>query len=226
MSTLSNNACNNYSVSIYMELHRLVVSGGLDSRTRTTESELAARLGTSRTPIREALQRLQGDDLIVAEGRGVKVKTMPIDELEDLFTARAGLEGWAVFQAATRVQEGAVPPVHLAELDALADQADFHTRAGDIERAAFANRTFHERAAGLSENRTVGLTLTQWWDRTIVSTRHTIRTPQRADQVDHEHHLILDALRKGDAIAARDAAQAHVLATRDALITFNGGNPS
>ncbi|MEB0001087.1 MULTISPECIES: GntR family transcriptional regulator [unclassified Cryobacterium] len=211
-------------MSIYTELHRMVVSGDLDSRKRTTESELATRLGTSRTPVREALQRLEGDGLVLAEGRGVRVRTMPIDELVDLFTARAGLEGWAVFQAATRVQAGAVPPAHLAELDALADLTDACTRAGDLERAAEANRTFHERTAGLSENCAVIATLSQWWDRTVVSTRHTIRTPQRVDEVDHEHRLILNALRQGDANMARDAAQSHILATRDALITINEGN--
>ncbi|WP_416173047.1 FCD domain-containing protein [Cryobacterium sp. 5B3] len=51
-----------------------------------------------------------------------------------------------------------------------------------------------------------------------------IRTPQRVDEVDHEHRLILNALRQGDANMARDAAQSHILATRDALITINEGN--
>jgi DNA-binding GntR family transcriptional regulator len=213
-------------MSVYTKLHHMVVSGDLDSRERTTESELAMRLGTSRTPVREALQRLDGDGLVLAEGRGVRVRVMTIDELVDLFTARAGLEGWAVFQAATRVQSGDVPPARLVELEMLADATDARTRAGDLELAAEANRTFHERAASLSENGAVRATLNQWWDRTVVSTRHTIRTPRRVEDVDHEHRRILEALRRGDANAARHATELHVLATRDSLIAVMEGNRS
>ena len=59
----------------------MVVSGALDSRERITEAELAARLGISRTPVREALQRLEGDGLVLAQGRGVRVRVLSIDEL-------------------------------------------------------------------------------------------------------------------------------------------------
>lgn len=202
----------------------MVVSGDLDSRARVIESELAARLGISRTPVREALQRLEGDGLILAQGRGVRVRVMAIDELAELFTARAGLEGWALFEAARRIGAGEVPPATLAELEHLADAADALSRAGDIERAADSNRTFHERTAALANNRAISETLRQWWDRTTVSTRHTIRSPRRVEEVDQEHRRILNALNSGQPSAARDAVQAHILTTRDTLINLNGGN--
>lgn len=213
-------------MSTYLDLHRLVVSGDLDARERTTESALAARLGTSRTPVREALQRLHSEGLVFAEGRGVRVRVLPLEELVELFTARAGLEGWAAFQAASRVQAGLVPPAQLAELDRLAEAADTLTSTGEIERGADANRAFHERIVALADNSPISATLSQWWDRTVVSTRHTIRTPQRVAAVDAEHTRILDALRRGDAAAARDAAQNHITSTRDALIALNEENPS
>lgn len=213
-------------MSTYLDLHRLVVSGDLDARERTTESALATRLGTSRTPVREALQRLHSEGLVCAEGRGVRVRVMPLEELVELFTARAGLEGWAAFQAATRVQAGLVPPAQLTELEELADVADSLTRSGEIARGAEANRAFHERIVALADNAPISATLSQWWDRTVVSTRHTIRTPQRVDTVDAEHRRILDALRRGDAAAARDASQLHITTTRDALIALNEENPS
>ena len=78
----------------------------------------------------------------------------------------------------------------------------------------------------LAENRVISVTLKQWWDRTTVSTRHTIRTPQRVEDVDQEHRAILDALRRGDANAAREATQSHILATRDVLMTMNEGSQS
>ncbi|MET3920560.1 FCD domain-containing protein [Arthrobacter sp. UYEF20] len=123
--------------------------------------------------------------------------------------------------ASQRIGAGTVPPAHLAEPEHLADAADAHTRSGDLELAAEANRRFHEHAADLADNSVMSVTLNQWWDRTTVSTRHTIRTPRRVEEVDHEHRLILDALGRGDASAARDAAKSHILATRDALIALN-----
>lgn len=211
-------------MSTYVDLHRMVVSGELDPRVRIAEAELASRLGVSRTPVREALHRLEGDGLVIAQGRGVRVRVLALDELAELFSARAGLEGWALFQAAQRVGAGDVPPAHLAELERLADSAAAHTRAGDLARGADFNRAFHERTAALSNNGVISATLGQWWDRITVSTRHTIRMPDRVEEVDREHRTILDALNRGDSIAARDATQAHILATRDTLLKLDEGN--
>lgn len=210
-------------MSTYTALHHLVVSGELDPGIRIAEAELAAQLGVSRTPVREALHRLEGDGLVIAQGRGIRVRVMDVEETAQLLSARAGLEGWALFQAAQRVRAGEVPPVQLSALERLADEAQAHTRAGEVVRAADANRAFHEHAAALSDNDVISATLNQWWDRLTVSTRQTIRTPDRVEEVDREHHLIIDALFQGDPIAAREAAQTHVLTTCNALLRLHEG---
>ncbi|POH59604.1 GntR family transcriptional regulator [Cryobacterium zongtaii] len=210
-------------MTIYSELHRLVVSGQLDPKVRIAEADLATRLGVSRTPIREALHRLEGDGLVIAQGRGVRVKVMAIPELADLLSARAGLEGWAVFQAAQRVSAGELPPAALAELAQLADSAASHTRAGDLEQGVDFNRLFHERSAALASNAAISATLALWWDRITVSTKHTLHTPERVEQVDREHRVIIDAVLGGDAAAARDAVEKHILNTRETLLALNEG---
>ncbi|MEB4614449.1 GntR family transcriptional regulator [Leucobacter sp. M11] len=205
-------------MSTYQELKDLVVSGALEPGERTSEAELAAQLGVSRTPVREALQRLEGDGLVFAQGRGVRIRVMAAAEMADVLTARAGLEGWAVRLAAERVAAGRVTPASLAELDRLADDADALTRAGDLAGGADANRDFHRGVAALSESPVIMLALDQWWDRVTVSTRHTIRTPDRVAEVDREHRTILTALRAGLPDKARSAAEAHILTTRNALL--------
>lgn len=204
-------------MSTYRELRTLVVSGALDPANRFSEAELAQRLQVSRTPVREALQRLEGDGLVYARGRGVRVRTLDPQELGDIFSARAGLEGWALFLAARRVAAGEVAPARLDTVTALADAAHAHTVAGDLARAADANRAFHEAAAALCENGVVIDTLARWWDQITVSTRRSIEAPHRVDEVDREHRAILDALRAGDPDAARAATESHGLATRDTL---------
>ncbi|WP_448003535.1 GntR family transcriptional regulator [Agromyces bauzanensis] len=205
-------------MSTYGELRNLVVSGELDPANRFSEAELAERLEVSRTPVREALQRLEGDGLVYAQGRGVRVRTLDTQQLGDIFSARAGLEGWALFLAARRVAAGEVAPARLEAVTALADAAHEHTIAGDLARAAEANRAFHEAAAALCENSVVIDTLARWWDQITVSTRRSIQAPHRVPEVDREHRAILDALRAGDAAAARTATESHSLATRDALL--------
>ncbi|WP_448809047.1 GntR family transcriptional regulator [Agromyces bauzanensis] len=204
-------------MSTYGELRNLVVSGELDPANRFSEAELAMRLEVSRTPVREALQRLEGDGLVYAQGRGVRVRTLDPQQLGEIFAARAGLEGWALFLAARRVAAGEVAPARLKAVTALADAAHEHTVSGDLARAADANRAFHEAAAALCENGVVIDTLARWWDQITVSTRRSIQAPHRVHEVDREHRAIIDALRAGDADAARTAAESHSLATRDSL---------
>lgn len=205
-------------MSTYEALKELVVSGAIDPRKRASESQLASQLGVSRTPVREALQRLEGDGLVDAQGRGIRVRVMGSSEIADLLVARAGLEGWAAYLAAQRVADGMVPPVRTMELERLAKETDSLTRSGDVVGGADANREFHRKLAELSENADIVLTLASWWDRVTVSTRDTIRTPDRVEDVDHEHRLILQALKAGQPEAARKAVETHIFATRNTLL--------
>jgi DNA-binding GntR family transcriptional regulator len=193
------------------------MSGGIREDERVAESQLAEHLNVSRTPVREALQRLESDGLVRAQGRGIRLRTLNKDELTQLYTARAGLEGWAAFQAAQRVAAGEVPPAQLAMLNALAADTHELTVSGDLARAVEANRVFHEAIARLADNPVITRTLARWWDQIIISTRRSLRAPERTNAVHTEHEAILRALVHGDASAARAAVEAHAFATRDAL---------
>ncbi len=205
------------AMTVYEALRALVMSGDVKDDARVAESELAEQLGVSRTPVREALQRLEGDGLVVAKGRGVRVRLLSMDELSQLYSARAGLEGWAAYRAAQRVESGEIAPARLAALDALAAETHRLTTSGELARAVEANRTFHEAVAGLAENPAITSTLEHWWDQIVVSTRRSLQKSERTYAVHAEHKVILRALRDGDACAARAAVESHALATRDAL---------
>jgi DNA-binding GntR family transcriptional regulator len=204
-------------VTVYDALRSMVMSGDVRDDTRVAESQLAEQLGVSRTPVREALQRLEGDGLVVAQGRGIRVRLLSTDELSQLYSARAGLEGWAAYRAAQRVEGGEIPPARLAELNALAAETHRLTTSGELARAVEANRSFHEAVAMLAENPVITSTLGHWWDQIVVSTRRSLQKPERTRAVQSEHKVILRALRYGDAFATRAAVESHVLATRDAL---------
>ncbi|WZH38971.1 MAG: GntR family transcriptional regulator [Microbacterium enclense] len=201
---------------VYESLRALVMTGRIGEDERVAESRLAEQLGVSRTPVREALQRLESDGLVRAQGRGVRLRILSADERAELHSARAGLEGWAAYLAAQRVAGGEVTPARLAALDALADQTHELTMSGDLARAVEANRAFHEAIAALADNPVISGTLGRWWDQIVLSTRRSLSAPDRTQVVHTEHEAILDALRAGDAPRTRAAVEAHALATRDA----------
>ncbi|GAA1772807.1 GntR family transcriptional regulator [Agromyces lapidis] len=200
-------------MTVYQRLRRLVVDGELPVGLRVSEAELSTRLEVSRTPVREALSRLEGAGLVDAQGRGVRVRALEPDELAAVFEARAALESWAAGRAAERVAAGEVAPIALRELQALADAADAATRAGELETATRANRAFHQSLARLAANPAVDEALDGWWDRIVVATRHGLEDPPRVEQVDDEHRRLIAALAAGDPAGAREAAEAHALRT-------------
>jgi DNA-binding GntR family transcriptional regulator len=206
------------AVSTYGRLRELIVSGELALDGAVPESQLAQRLGVSRTPVREALQRLEGDGVVIARGRGIRLRVLTIDQLADVLTARAGLEGWALELAARRWAAGEIPPARIDALRVHARDADAYGRAGDLARAAQSNRSFHTACAALAQSPSLDEALARWWDQITVSTRQTIQRPRRVDAVDQEHGDILAALTAGDGAAARAAVIQHVLATREELL--------
>jgi DNA-binding GntR family transcriptional regulator len=198
-------------MSTYDQLRELIVSGELPERV--SESAIAERLHVSRTPVREALERLHGDGLVDARGRGVRLVSLTEHELHAVYRVRAALEALAAELAAERQRAGEIAPAALAGLTALADAADEATRAADLTGAAASNRAFHLQLAELADNVPARDALRRIWDQIVVSTKRSLVAPARAKAVDAEHRRLLRAITAGDATAAAAEARAHVLNT-------------
>jgi DNA-binding GntR family transcriptional regulator len=198
-------------MSVYDQLRELIVSGEIPARI--SESELAQRLQVSRTPVREALERLHGDGLVDARGRGVRLVSLDSDELRAVYRVRAALEALTAEILAERQTAGEIAPAALVELDRLATAADDATRAADLTAGAAANRAFHLKLAELADNPPALDALRRIWDQIVVSTKRSLVAPARAGAVEEEHRRLLAAIRNGDAPAAAEAARAHVLNT-------------
>ena len=198
-------------MAVYDRLRELIVSGELPARV--SETDLAARLQVSRTPVREALERLHGDGLVDAHGRGVRLVSLDLDELRSVYRVRAALEALAAELLAERQRAGEIAPAAFIELDRLAAAADTATRAADLSAGAASNRAFHLRIAELAANPPALDALRRIWDQIVVSTRRSLIAPRRASAVDAEHRRLLAAIGAGDAPGAAEAARAHVLNT-------------
>ncbi len=168
---------------------------------RLVESELAERFGVSRTPVREALQRLETQQILVRDGRSMVVASLDHDQLGELYTVRAELEGLAARLAAQHAA-----PEELRILQDLAAQD--RALINDPDRLALANKRFHRQIHLASHNRYLIQQLEMVHRTMALLTTSSLAAEGRGPDAVAEHEAIVAAIvaRDGDAadIALRD----------------------
>lgn len=170
---------------------------------RLVESELAERFGMSRTPIREALQRLETQSLLARDGRSLIVASLDHNQLAELYVVRGVLEGLAARLAA---RHATPEEVHL-----LREMADSHRAlVGDPQALARANRRFHRQIHLASHNRfLVGqLDLVHRSMALLAST--SLAADGRGAETVAEHDAIVSAIEAGDGERAEAALRDHI----------------
>lgn len=170
---------------------------------RLVESELAERFGVSRTPVREALQRLETQSMLIRDGRSLMVASLDHSELAELYVVRTELEGLAVRLAARHATE--------EEVRVLRDMvADDREHVDDPQALSRTNRRFHRQLHLASHNRFLIRQL-ELVHRTmaLLATTSLAAEGRGADALD-EHALIVEAIASGDGEAAYEALKAHL----------------
>jgi DNA-binding GntR family transcriptional regulator len=196
---------------VFRQLKDQIITGALAPGSRLIESNVAAEFGVSRTPVREALQRLATEDLIDVDPlRGMVVHAPDATEIDDVLVVRASLDGLAAALAAQKITES-----HLARLrlvvSAMAEGAALDRR----EQIVLSNRRFHDivyAAAGNPRLERIAGELRGYVRR--FSTPPSA-SPERVQHVLAEHQAILDALERHDPDAARAASDRHLGAARE-----------
>lgn len=179
-----------------------------------TEFDLSERLAMSKTPVREALARLQYEGLVRAfPRRGYKIEPIRVSDINDIFDARIVLEAGAIGLAVHRVTTA-----ELDELDRLAEASSDLSYLTDFEHSQRVNNAFHELIAQGSRNlrlqRMVGQTITEF-ERFFFLEAHT-EAPYPDGHVSHGD--IVAVLRKRDEAGARRAIGEHIDSIRKVLI--------
>lgn len=170
---------------------------------RMVESELADRFGVSRTPIREALQRLETQSLLNRDGRSLIVASLDHNQLAELYTVRAELEGLAARLAA----QHAAPE----EQKVLRDMVD-EDRAllDDPEALARANRRFHRQIHLASHNRYLLEQLDRVHRTMALLATTSLAVEGRSRVALEEHEAIVRAIEVRDGDAADAALRDHI----------------
>ena len=170
---------------------------------RLVESELAERLGVSRTPVREALQRLETQSMVKRDGRSLIVATLDHSQLAELYTVRTELEALAARLAARHAT-----PEELRVLQSMVDE-DLG-RLGDAEALARSNRRFHHQIHLASHNRYLVQQLDIVHRNMALMARSSLAVDGRPKVALAEHQAIVDGLKSGDGTAAESALRAHI----------------
>lgn len=201
------------------ELRNRIIDGELPPGGRLVERDLAEELDVSRIVIREAIQQLVAENLVVLVARrGAQVASMDEQDVVDLFEVRLNLEVLAVRCAAERRTDD-----DLARLQRLIDAARRATADGDIRAASDLNLEFHFALADVSRNQVLASIL----QSLAGPVRRVFRIAQdtRPQYLISDHIEILDAIRTGDAERAGRLAYDHIEATREpALARMRSGS--
>lgn len=199
----------------YAEIKQRIISGELAPNQNLIEENFANELEISRTPLREALQRLETEDLLVRQPNG-RLKVAPISkqEVREIFTVRSMLEGLVARDAARLAT-----PADIKSLEKILGQIRLAMDKEDEEEILQYGSEFHAQLYVISRNHTVVKILAMLNDR-IYRYRRLIPKHDRLKEgkTASEHEFILKCITEKDEPAAEQAMQQHVLSSMEEAI--------
>lgn len=170
-----------------------------------TELKLAEALGVSRTPIREALRRLEQERLIEDTGKGSVVLGITREDLLDIMDIRQSIEGLAGFYAAVNIT-----PEGAEELSHLIDLQEFYHSKNDINRLQAVDDEFHAAICRLSRRNVINDTLIPLHRKTRLYRKLAMEDQERSPKTLREHREIYNAIIAGNGALAKDLMGKHI----------------
>jgi DNA-binding GntR family transcriptional regulator len=199
-----------YSAELaYQSIREQILSGELEGGQWLREGDLAAIIGVSRTPVREALNRLAAEGLVQHErNRGVQVQSWTREDLDEVFGLRSILEPWACALAATK---GNVDMAALEQLVNDMDAAADHEHP-DVLVMTELNDRFHHTILEATGNIRLISILSSIQEIPLRRRTYSHFTPEDRQRSLSHHHELVNALRVGDAAWAESVMRAHLRA--------------
>ena len=190
---------------VFDKLENDIIQGVYAKGEIITELRLAEQLGVSRTPIREALRRLEHERLIEDTGKGSLVLGITDNDLEDIMSIRERTEGLAAYYATINMtDEGR------KELSHIVDLQDFYYAKGDSEHLRQVDDEFHSLICRLSRRTVLVDTLIPLHRKTRRYRRIAMEDRQRSGKTMKEHRAMYDAIMSGNAELAMERTPQHI----------------
>ena len=190
---------------VFERLENDIIQGVYQKGELLTELKLVEQLGVSRTPIREALRRLEQERLIEDAGKGSRVIGISEEDVIDIMCIRQDIEALATYYATINMT-----PQGLEELSHIVDLMDFYFAKWDPEHLRRADDDFHEAICRLSRRSVINDTLVPLHRKTRRYRKIAMEDKNRATCTLQEHHEIFEAIKAGNAELARELSAKHI----------------
>ena len=198
---------------VFEQLENDIIQGIYPRGEILTELKLAEQLGVSRTPIREALRRLEQERLISDAGKGSVVLGITEDDILDIMNIRQRIEGLAAYYATINMDDEA-----RAELAHIVDLQEFYFNKDDLDHLRQADDKFHDAICRLS-GRTVSYdTLRPLLRKTRRYRRISMQSKERVTNTMREHREIYEAIISGNADLAMELSSRHIEKAKQHMI--------
>ena len=199
---------------VYEQLKIQILTGKIAPGTRMMEVELAEDLGVSRTPVREAIRKLEKEALVVIEPRrGAYVSDVSVKEMVATLVVREDLEALAASLTAKRITK--------EELEGLEKKVTDYSEAiasGDMEQIIRADESFHHKIVALSGNKALIQLFSSVQELSLRFRYLYYEDFTRYENMPVEHKEILEAIRTGDGDAARIVSDNHVKKLKEFVV--------
>lgn len=205
---------------VFEKLENDIILGVYPRGEILTELKLVDQLGVSRTPIREALRRLEQERLIAESGKGSVVLGITIEDLMDIMSIRKHVEGLSSYYATLNQA-----PEGIAELKRIIDLHDFYAGKQDFENMRQLDDEFHDALCQMSKRTVIRDTLAPLLRKTRRYRKISMQDEERLMKCVQEHKAIFHAVEAGDAEEAYRRTYQHISNAQDHLkgrLNYNG----
>ncbi len=191
---------------VFERLETDILSGKYQRGEILTELKLSEEMGVSRTPVREALRRLEQEHLIEDTNKGSVVLGITNEDLRDIYAIRMNIEGIAAYRAAERITDE-----QIKELRELLDLQEFYASKKDADHIKTVDNNFHELVYRYSGSTVIYDTLTPLHRKIQKYRKVSVENAERSESSLNEHKALLAALEKHDSELAQKVVTDHVV---------------
>jgi len=206
----------NLKEAVYQRLKESIVRGEIPAGSKIVETLISRKLGVSRTPLREAVNRLEQDGLVkIIPRRGTFVHKQSVAEILESLEIREVLEGLAARLAARRTT-----PDIIQKMKNCFDDFSPRTVENSIQNYSLQNVRFHHLVIQASQNRRLITLIQNLYDQMDMVRLHTIILPGRAKKSLAEHWTIIRLIEKKKGDQAEKFLRAHIRDLRKAVLNY------
>jgi len=201
----------------YTEIRRRILENEMPAGTQVLEQELAEMLEMSRTPVREAMVRLADEGMVEVRPRhGMRVLPISADDMREIYDVLTALES----MAAERVAARGVSPEELQALRQAVVDMDTALAADDLRTWAAADERFHLLLVEYCDNERLRALVSGYWDQSHRVRLVTLGLRPKPVDSNKDHAAVVDAIARGDAVAARRLHRQHRVRSGETLVNL------